>query len=194
MRTRHPLSAPAAASAPCCASFTTPRLRAAWVWWSATSCLTSCCAAPCAASWRSAPPRQVPAATGPAAATGAQGRACAGHGAAAAAGPAAPPTAALRPFNSCPLAAAPAMWQTAATGEEFYRRLQEFRDELAGMPVAVQARWSSLGTRAGTREHGTAILRRRPAPPTPPPTPLPVPPAIAHADCGGQRAALRTAD
>lgn len=30
--------------------------------------------------------------------------------------------------------------QTTASGEDYYRRLQAFRDELAGMPVAVQAR------------------------------------------------------
>ncbi len=28
--------------------------------------------------------------------------------------------------------------QTTASGEEYYRRLQAFRDELAGMPVAIQ--------------------------------------------------------
>ena len=34
--------------------------------------------------------------------------------------------------------------QTTVDGEEYYRRLQAFRDELAGMPVAVQARGAPL--------------------------------------------------
>ena len=35
--------------------------------------------------------------------------------------------------------------QTAVAGEEYHARLQAFRDELAGMPVAVQVRRLCVG-------------------------------------------------
>lgn len=39
--------------------------------------------------------------------------------------------------------------QTTASGEDYYRRLQAFRDELAGMPVAVQASCGIAGWGSG---------------------------------------------